>query len=149
MTNTERIQVHNNLLRECIETANNLPSAGEGGNAEVATCTIEIINETINSPPTAYLCDLWYIAYENGEYVGYGGSSWIDSSLNKLPDGFVWEAERYVLNNVVCGSMIFIEDGAGMLETPNWHINAAIDSYRFLIPSEPNVTHTLKIFGLG
>lgn len=31
MTNTERIQAHNELLRECIETAENLPNAGGGG----------------------------------------------------------------------------------------------------------------------
>lgn len=35
MTNTERIQANNEELRECIETAEKLPEAGEGGSGDV------------------------------------------------------------------------------------------------------------------
>ena len=132
---------------ELITTLQNTLSgkASGGGGGEVATCTVEIINETLNFNPN-YLEELWYVAYENGEYVGYGGSSWIDSSLNKLPDGFVWEVEKYILNNVVCGSMMYITDRIGFLEIPyNLKINSNIDNSFIYIPLEPNTTHTFRI----
>ena len=45
MTNAERIQAHNELLAECIETAENLPDAGSG---VVETCTVTFDLSTID-----------------------------------------------------------------------------------------------------
>ena len=49
MTNTERIQAHNELLRECIETAEGLPDAGTGGREPI----IEPLHITENREYTA------------------------------------------------------------------------------------------------
>ncbi len=43
MTNTERIQLHNEMLRECIETAESLPDAG-GGTAQIEEKDVTFID---------------------------------------------------------------------------------------------------------
>ena len=50
MTNTERIQAHNELLRECIETAENLPDAGTGGREPIVE-PLEVIENGTYAPP--------------------------------------------------------------------------------------------------
>lgn len=122
--------------------------AGGGGlSGEISTCTIEIINETFGTPTESYIKSLWYVAYENGEFKGYGGYEGLfDDNMNKMPPNFDWYAQTNILNNVVCNSMMYIEDENGMLMLPqNWAVNDAINFSYIIIPNIPNVTHTLKL----
>jgi hypothetical protein len=112
----------------------------------VATCTIEIINETIDHSLGTHVVTLYYVAHENGEYKGYGGNRYIENG-STLPTDFDWGSEKHVLNNVVCGSMIYIEDFYGLLLYPNgdWYIEPASSRCFGLVPSTPNATHTIKV----
>jgi hypothetical protein len=123
-----------------------LEGKASGGSGEVATCTIEIVNETIGNPLFESNLDyLWFVAYENGEYKGYGGAA--ESFGQNLPADFDWYAEKITLNNVVCGSMMCLSDRNGTLNAPSadWYINGGFDSSYVLIPSTPNVIHTFKM----
>ena len=126
--------------------------AAGGGQGEVATCTIEIVNESIGSFMESRLSSLWFVAYENGRYVGYGGYQTYDDydDPDKMPVGFDWQAEKHILNNVVCGSMMRINDLNGCLNVPyDFYINAGSDYSYLLIPPEPNVTYTFRIKAFG
>lgn len=81
MTNAERIQAHNELLVDCIETAENLPDAGSGGTSGDAIYTAFASN--------------WYISVGNqGVPVSFviffkQGWTWADyiaSEFNKCPE---------------------------------------------------------------
>lgn len=68
MTNTERIQANNAALRECIETAENLPDAGSGGEdvtAETAAYTEKM--QELETAITALETEL------EGKAAGSGG----------------------------------------------------------------------------
>lgn len=156
MSNKQQLQSYNTALGNLITRVNaamdavaSLPEVGGGGSGgEVATCTIEIINESLDGTSPSYLSSLWFVAYENGEYVGYGGSIHNDY-YNKFPEGLDLFSEKMILNNVVCGSMMAIQDDAGMLDGPYFLINGPVDSAYLLIPPTPNVTHTFKIQNMG
>jgi hypothetical protein len=116
--------------------------AASGGG--VATCTIEIVNETIGTWLESRLDSLWFIAYESGEYKKYGGRD--GSESNKLPSDFDWQAEKITLNNVVCGSMMYLTDIQSTLIPPqDWFINAEADSCYLFVPATPDAIHTLKM----
>ena len=125
------------------ELETELQGKASGGNG-VATCTIEIINETIGTFLESYLDQLFFIAYENGEFVKYGGEDGWDESI--MPAGFTWTAEKYILNNVVCGSMMTIWDTHGTLNAPaELYVNVAISSGHIFIPETPNATYTFTM----
>lgn len=120
---------------------------GKAVGGGVPTCTVEIINETVGDMYPSYLRELWFVAYENGEYVWYGGDNdSVNDSSNKLPVGFNWLSERYVLTNVVCGSMMRIEDSQGALDIPyEFFVNPVITDTMVMIPPTPDATYTFKI----
>lgn len=126
-----------------LETELEGKASGGGSGDEVATCTIEIINETMGTTFESYLFELFFVAYENGEYKGYGGMR--DNDFSILPSGFDWYAEKNTINNVVCNSMMHITDNQGFLVSDLPIINVALTSDYLLVPSTPNVTHTIKI----
>ena len=151
MSNKQQLQTNNTSLDNCIarinaakEVAAGLPEAGgSSGGSDIATCTIEIINNTKGKIMESLIDELWFVAYENGECKGYGGQR--ASSSNILPADFEWDAEKNTLNNVICGSMIYLSDIQGCFSPPSgdWYINMS-SNYRYLIvPLTPNVTHTL------
>ena len=152
MSNKIQLQTNNNALDALIarvnaakDTAASLPEAGSGSSSSVNTCTIEIINKTIGSSLESYLNALFFIAYENGEFVKYGGMDlWDEVSI--MPAGFTWKAEKYVLNNIVCGSMMYISDYGGSLDVPHdLYVNNGLAIEFVFIPETPNVTHTFTI----
>lgn len=123
--------------------------ASGGSLSEVPTCTIEIVNESIGNFMESHVNELWFVAYENGECVGYSGVE-ISPEHNRLPADFDFLSERIVLNNVVCGSMMYIDDYQGTIETPEeFVINQYRDSRFILIPLTPGATHTFKLKGWG
>lgn len=116
-----------------------------GGSGEVATCTIEIVNNTIGKMMESHITMIWFIAYENGEYKGYSGNNGYNDIL---PPNFDWSAQTITINNVVCGSMMYLADENRTINTPDystWNINGSLDDCYLLIPSTPNVTHTIKL----
>lgn len=121
-------------------------SAISGGNTKVATCTIEIISKFIGTPFASCVTELYFLTYENDEYKKYGGSKYLESG-NVLPSGFDWNAEKITLNNVVCGSMIYLEDMHNnmVVSDPVEIMNPALDSYFLFIPPIPDVTHIITI----
>lgn len=146
----ETAYVNGNKVTGTVETFDgSYECSGEstgGGGGEVATCTIEIINETLGTHMESNLDSLWFVAYENGEYKRYGGLSYCDNDSNIIPSGFDWYAEKNTINNVVCNSMISIVDANGTLEFPyDWYVNPTIDGQYLLVPPTPNVTHTIKM----
>lgn len=116
------------------------------GGGDVATCTIEIVNDSLGKFMESHINSLWFVAYENGECVGYGGEE--NSTYNKLPTDVDFTAERIVLNNVVCGSMMYITDTHYLLTAhSDFFINQSLDSRYIFIPYDPGATHTLRIKG--
>ena len=117
-----------------------------GGGGAVATCTIEIVNESLGNFMKSHITSLWFVVYENGECIGYGGDR--NSEYNKLPTDVDFTAERIVLNNVVCGSMMYISDENSLLEVPmGFYINVSLDNYFIFVPLTPGATHTFRIKG--
>lgn len=153
MSNKTQLQTNNTNLDTLItrvnaakDTAASLPDAGSSGDsASVETCTIEIINETLGKVMESEIEGLWFISYENGELKGYGGLKNWDRD-NIWPGNFDPKAQKNIINNVVCNSMMYIGDSHGTLTLPQgWCINPVVDPGYLKIPSTPNVTHTLKL----
>lgn len=90
MSNKTRLQTNNANLQSLINKANTLPEAGGGSSGGgVETCTV-----TITSFDT--LTSYAYTAYENNNLVAKGS---VSGGITPL-----------TLNNVVCGSAIFINN---------------------------------------
>jgi hypothetical protein len=124
MSNKTQLQTNNTNLDTPIarvnaakDTAASLPEAGSGGSASVETCTIEIINETLGKMMESDITSLWFIAYENGELKGYGSLKDRDSN-NIWPVNFDPKAQKNIINNVVCNSMMYIADSNATLTPP-------------------------------
>lgn len=117
---------------------------GKASGGGVATCTIEIIKK-----PAAWILSdlrgLFFVAYENGEYKGYGGIA--ENYSNNLPSGFDFYADQNTINNVVCGSMIYIDDINATASAPAGfnQINPSLNPAYFIVPPTPNATHTVTI----
>ena len=90
MSNKTRLQTNNANLQSLINKANALPDAGSGGGS-IETCTVTITEFSNNIH--AYC----YTAFENNVLTPKGDTSSITSPLT--------------LNNVVCGSAIFVSNG--------------------------------------
>ena len=136
-----KLEQNTTSLDEVLAMVNALPNAG-GGGASVETCTIVITND-ITSKGAGLQC--WgFTVFENGE---------IKNTVYTWNDGDTIVQSKYVFENVVCGSVCYINFyntySFGYLTTNN--VEELIGggygyTLVFVAPSEAGSTGTLWLF---
>ena len=98
MTNAERIQAHNELLADCIETAENLPDAGSG---VVETCTLKIIGAYVEGSFSDVPVQIHQVIYPT--LSDDGSVIW-----EAIDDGGIFLETLVEIENVVVGQTVVV-----------------------------------------